>query len=349
MKTYILAMILTAHMGLAAGAPPMKSIAFFGRWDRRADDRAITINNGSYLRARFEGASVQAHFDLALNKEPIPTIAWRIDDGEWQEAEIAPALRLADGLSAGPHSLFLMVRGITEHQNRWKSPRTASLTFLGLDFPDGGEVLPPLKAWLHPGLTMEFLGDSITEGVLVQGNRPEKEGGAWTTDAPNSYAAKTALLLGAEWRQVGFGATGLAHGGSGGAPAALDSLNLFYEGCPRDDWQPDVVVINQGTNDGSMPSVEYRVLYAKYLALVRQAYPKARIAAVRPFCGAQAEAIKAEVAAARAAGDSLIFYIDTTGWYSGNLHPNAADSAPIAEHLAAALKVDVLKRSGSRD
>jgi hypothetical protein len=48
-------------------------------------------------------------------------------------------------------------------------------------------------------------------------------------------------------RQVGFGRQGLL---IGGVPTANDVFNFIYEGVPRDEWQPDLVTINQGTNDG---------------------------------------------------------------------------------------------------
>ena len=149
------------------------------------------------------------------------------------------------------------------------------------------------------------------------------------------------MELGAAWRQVGFGATGLAHGGSGGA-GTLESFNFFHAGCPRDDWQPDVVIVNQGTNDGRMPPEQYGPLYKQYLALIRKAYPQAKIVALQPFNGAQSLAIKREVDASRAAGDQAIDYIDTKGWYSGALHPNAKSSVGLAEKLVAALKTTVL-------
>jgi len=181
-------------------------------------------------------------------------------------------------------------------------------------------------------------------GVLVQTPRDGKTTWPWLTDARLSYASQTALALGAAWRQVGFGATGLAHGGSGGAPAALDSFNFFHADCPRDAWQPDVVVVNQGTNDSSMPPKDYQPLYARYLALLRSAYPKAKIAALRPFCGAQADSIKAAVDACHAAGDAKIYYIDTTGWYNGGVHPNVEGSAVLAAKLVQALKTSVLAK-----
>lgn len=325
-------------------SPSAATLRWWGRWDRRAAARAVTVNSGSYLLSHFSGTGVAALFDVALNQAPLPTIAWRIDEGEWQEAEVAPEVQLADNLLAGPHRLMLMARGLDEHQNRWTKPLVASITCLGLRLAAGSQALPPLPGWDHPTLTIEFLGDSITEGVLVQNERPGKTTWPWRTDATHSYAAQTALRLGAAWRQVGFGATGLAHGGSGGAPGALDSFNAFYDGCPRDDWQPDLVVINQGTNDSALPPADYRPLYARYLALLRSAYPQARIVALRPFNGAQAISIQAEVAARQAAGDHRVYYIDTTGWNPGDLHPNAASSAIIADHLAIALRAQVLSK-----
>jgi len=250
---------------------------------------------------------VDAHFDLGANEPPLPTITWRIDDGAWQEAEVAPRARLAEGLSDGPHTLWLMVRGLDEHQRRWIKPPVASVTFLGLDLLDGGQLLPVPEDWKHPRLKIEFLGDSITEGVLIQSPRPGKETRPWQSDALHSFACRTAMLLGASWRQVGFGATGLARAGSGGAPPALESFDFFYEGCPRDDWHPDLVVINQGANDAAMPPESYAPLYSKYLALIRRAYPRAKIAAVPPFGGFHAEPIRQTVEAHRAAGDKELF------------------------------------------
>jgi len=332
----------------APASPPANlpdTLRFFGRWDLRAPDKAITVNNGSYVCAQFTSHAISALFDISVNQAPLPTITWRIDKGKWQEAEIAPKVSLADGLSDGPHTLMLMMRGDDPEQSRWTPPLVASYTFLGLDLPDGGQLLPPLDEWDHPKLKIEFLGDSITEGLLVEqdDHDPAKKSYSWRHNALDSYAAKTALLLDAVWRQVGFGNSALLHMGSGGVPIALTSFNLFYEGCPRDEWQPDLVVINQGTNDKEAPVATYRPLYAKYLKMIRKAYPNAKIAALRPFSGRQEESIKAEVEARKNAGDNAVFYIDTTGWYvSDNLHPQAKASAVIAEKLVAALKTDVL-------
>jgi len=343
-QSMVLFTLLLATTSLHAADPWADSYRFYGRWDQRGAKRAVTVNSGSYILARFTGTGLSATFDVSVNQPPFPTLVWRMDEGEWQEAEVAATVKLAEGLAQGPHTVMLMARGLDEHQNRWTKPLVASLTFMGLDAGSDGKLMAALPAWDKPALRMEFLGDSITEGVLVQAAREGKTSWPWLTDARLSYAGQTALALGAAWRQVGFGATGLAHGGSGGAPAALDSFNFFHADCPRDTWQPDVVVVNQGTNDGGMPAKDYQPLYARYLALIRVAYPKAKIAALRPFCGAQADSIKAAVDDCHAAGDRKIHYIDTTGWYNGDLHPNVAGSALLAGKLVQALKTEVLPK-----
>jgi lysophospholipase L1-like esterase len=325
------------------------SLRFVGRWDRREPERAITVNSGSYLLAQFDATSISARFDVSGNRLPLPTITWRIDQGDWQEAEVAPIVQLAQGLkplaSSDPagHTLTLMARGLDEHQSRWSPPLVACLTFNGLELSEGGKLLEPLPEWDKPKLKMEILGDSITEGVLVHAEREGKKTWPWRTDGRLAYSCQTAFQLGAQCRQVGFGAQGLTHGGSGGSAAAPDAFNFFYKSCPRDDWQADLVVINQGTNDGGAKTEKFRPLYRKLLDEIREAYPKAKIAAMRPFNGAHAADIAAEVKASNDAGDSNVFYIDTTGWlgkgdFTDGLHPNVEGSGKAADKLTAALK-----------
>jgi hypothetical protein len=356
MRRFIaLPLLLLNAVQLHATSPWPEAYCFFGRWDLRTARRAVTVNSGSYVLVQFSGTSLRATFDTSLNRTQcvctaqgsFPTMAWRIDEGKWQEAEVAALVKLAEGLPAGRHTVMLMVRGLDEHQSRWTPPLVASVTFTGFDLAQGDKLQQPLPQWKKPALSMEFLGDSITEGVVVQEGRAGVVEGMpftwpWLADARSCYAAQTAMRLGAAWRQVGFGATGLMRAGSGGAPGALESFDFFYAGCPRDDWQPDVVVVNQGTNEGALPPHEYQPLYARYLTMIRKAYPRAKIVALRPFCGAQEASIKGVVRTFKDAGDSKVYYIDTTGWYNGPLHPNVTSSAALAKQLAQALQAQVL-------
>lgn len=328
--------------GADPGPPPAalpSSMQFIGRWDLRRPGQAVTVYSGSHMVARFDAPSLTARFNISANRAPVPTLAWRIDDSEWQEAEVAQSVKLAEGLKPGEHTLMLMARGLDEHQDRWTPPSAASITFTGLDLAGGKLLEPPAE----PRLNIEFLGDSITEGVLVHGDRPGKTTWPWKTDGRLAYPTQTALKLNARWRQCGFGAQGVTHGGSGGVPSALDTFEFVYKDCPRDAWQPDVVVINQGTNDGGASADVFGPAYRRYLEMIRNAYPDAKIAALRPFNGAQAENIHAEVKARNNAGDKHVAYVDTTGWleagdYTDGVHPNVQGGAKAAEKLADALR-----------
>jgi hypothetical protein len=151
---------VSAVDGGASGVTEL--IHYYGRWNRLTD-RAITVNTGSHVVAQFSGTDISAKFDTSLNQTPNPTLAWRIDQGTWQEGELAAAPSLGTGLSAGTHEVTLMVRGLNESQSRWSPPLVASITLLGFDIV-GGAAQPSLRT-MRPKI--EFLGDSITEGIAV--------------------------------------------------------------------------------------------------------------------------------------------------------------------------------------
>ena len=314
-------------------------VHYYGRWDVRTD-RAITVNSGSHVGAVFTGTAISARFDVSVNMpSDMPTLAWQIDQGEWKEGDLAATVSLATGLAAGTHTVTLMARSMDENQSRWTPPLVSSTTFLG--FTVTGGSLQPSARPVRPKL--EFLGDSITEGVAIWMSHNGQTRKCWRDDGRIAYASQTAQMLGAEWRQVGFGYLGILKTGNGGVPKANDSFNWIYKDVPRDSWQPDMVVINEGTNDGGAAAATFRTGYAQYLTTIRTAYPNAKIVAMRPFNGAQAAPIKAEVDARIAAGDTRVFYVDTAGWlgasdYDDGLHPNVTGSGKAATALVAALK-----------
>lgn len=321
-----------------AGGATTEPIHYYGRWNRLAD-RAITVNTGSHVVATFSGTAVTARFDVSLNQTPNPTLAWRIDGGAWQEGELAAAVPLAAGLPAASHEVILMVRGFNEYQARWIPPLVSSVTFLGLDVTGG--ALQPSPRPVRPKI--EFLGDSITEGLYIWSTYNGQTTIPWRADARRSWASQTAQSLGAEWRQVGFGGQGLLKGGSSGVPPANQTFNWIYQGAPRDGWQADVVVINQGTNDGASSAADFRPAYATFIGTVRAGYPGAKLVAMRPYTGAHAAEIQAEVNARRTAGDGRIFYVDTSGWlgngdFTDGVHPNDQGSQKAATALVAALQ-----------
>jgi hypothetical protein len=327
----------TSGNGGSAGASE-ELVHYRGRWNKLSD-RAITVNSGSEVSTQFTGTAIRARYDVSLNiAGSMPTIAWQVDQGAWQEAEITANVSLASGLTPGSHNLRVLARGLDETQSRWAPPLRSSITFLSFEVTGG--ALQPSARPVRPKI--EILGDSITEGVKVWSTHNGQNGAAWLADARISYPFQTAELLNAELRQVGFGYLGILKSGNGGVPKANDSFNWIYQGVPRDSWQADMVVVNEGTNDGSQNATTFRTGYVTYLTTIRTAYANAKIVALRPFNGAQAAQIEAAVQARNTAGDARVYYVDSTGWlqsgdYTDTLHPNSQGSGKAAKALSAAL------------
>ena len=341
-----LLLALTLSLSSIAHALP-ELLVFSGRWDLRSPEHAITVNSGSYVKARFEGTGIIAAFDTSANKPAFPTISWKIDDGDWQDAEIAGTVILAEKLCQGTHDLMLMVRGWDQSQNRWAQPLAASMTLTDIR-PINGKLLTVSP---EKGPKLEFLGDSITEGIRVHGEKPMKTTPwAWISDGRLSYAAQTAKELQAQWRLVGFGGQGVTHGGIGGVPSAAESFQFFYKDCPRDNWQPDAVIINEGTNDDekNVSPEKFKPAYTNYLNVIRAAYPKAKIVALIPFCAHQAESIRAVVAERNQGGDNRCYLIDASKWLKGpdftdGWHPNIEGSKNAAQCLVPELQAILAK------
>jgi len=226
--------------------------------------------------------------DVGDHRDVLEAYRMFANDQGWQH-RLREAV--ATGLTAGTHTVTLMARSMDENQSRWTPPLVSSTTFLGFTVTGGA-----LQASVRPTRPkIELLGDSITEGVNIWMSHNGQTRKCWRDDARIAYASQTAQMLGAEWRQVGFGYLGILKTGNGGVPKANDSFNWFYKDVPRDAWQADMVVVNEGTNDSGADAATFRTGYAQYLTTIRAAYPNAKLVALRPFNGSQAAPIKAEV------------------------------------------------------
>ena len=322
-------------------------LQYWGRWDQRsaATTGAVTVNTGSTIITRFQGTDVTLHFTTTQYSHQFPTLWLQIDEGEWKVVRPAEDLRISRmPLAAGTHVVRLVVKGFREWENRWDTPLVGSVVFRGVT-PDAGTQLLPAPE--RPAKLVEFLGDSITEGVLVLNTGPRE---TWTrekwpefSDGRRSWAYQSALLAGFEPRTVGFGRLGLSINANGGVPPALHSFPFVYSGAPIDNARlPNAVVINMGTNDGQRVSGEvFGPLYRAYLQMIRKAYESTQILCLRPFNGAHASVIEAVV---RELQDSKIRYVDTTGWIDAAVHTtdkvhlNLEGNRVAAQKVAAILK-----------
>ena len=324
-----------ADVAESADGGVVAPVQFYGRWDFTTGT-AITVYSGAHVTARFNGTGISARLDLSHSQAPVTTVTWQIDGGAWTDADVAATMPLATGLPAGEHEVVFMARGMEELFDRWNPPVVASLNFLGFDV-QGGALIPTARPVRYK---IEFIGDSITEGVRIvnpNGTDPQH------TDGELAYPCQISLILGAEWRQVGFGHQGILQAGHGEVPVAADSFNWVYATIPRDSWVADMVVLNQGTNDRDATSAAFQPEFARYLGIIRAGYPQAKIVVLRPFGGYREDDIAAVVAARVAAGDAQMFYVDTTGWlvaadYTEGIHPNLQGTAKIIAALVPELR-----------
>ena len=159
-------------------------------------------------------------------------------------------------------------------------------------------------------LRIEFIGDSITCGYGVEG-RPENGFSTATENAEKGFAVLTARALDADSQLTCFSGHGIVSGYTDD-PAVRNTGDLvppYYgkagrngfrlpdgrlaEEIPWDfeSWQPQVIVINLGTNDLSwcrgFPEREemYRTEYVRFLGTVRKYNPEARILCVLGLMG----------------------------------------------------------------
>jgi len=158
---------------------------------------------------------------------------------------------------------------------------------------------------------IEFVGDSITCGYGVDDLDASHHFSTTTEDATKTYAYKTAEKLGADYSLVSFSGYGIISGYSGDGKKQEEQLvPEFYDkmgnswgtylgsNIPQETlWdfsrQPDVVVINLGTNDNSYvkndsaKKEEYTVAYVAFLKQVREKNPDATIFATLGIMGAE--------------------------------------------------------------
>lgn len=214
---------------------------------------AKTINSGAYFTTLFSGQTCSLAFDLTGIATPLPQVAISIDGGRWQRQEIAATIVCtvpapADANTVPPlHLLRVVVAATTETADRWNTQATA-VKFRGLILAASAT----LTATAGSTLNVLLFGDSITEGVRALGDTAASRKDTDRNDVTGAWSMATAEHLGASFGVVGFGASGLTVGGSGGVPALTSAYNLLWAGQPRSFAPvPDLVILNEGTNDAA--------------------------------------------------------------------------------------------------
>ena len=312
------------------------SVRLTGRWAAQGH-AAVCTANGAYIEIAFRGRRAVLCFDLEGNVPPYPHLWVSVDGGTAVETALAARLQVAAERGGG-HVLRVSMKGSVEAQSRWYAPLAAKTAFRGYEAEEAG-ILPPDQ---RP--VIEFVGDSITEGVLIDAecnvhangwlNRP------YMDDVTATYAWLTAEALGLRPLMMGYGAVGITRGGCGSVPKAEDAYPYCFADMPMTyPTPPAYILINHGANDRGASAEDYIAGYRRLLDLIRRTHPQARLIALSAFCGAFAKDLGAMVAAYNRENGCDVLFIDSTGWVPVEpLHPLRDGHREIAGHLTGILR-----------
>lgn len=311
-----------------------ESVRLTGRWAVCGEAAAATAA-GAYLEAAFQGGMAVLHFDTAYSAEPYPHVWIGVDGGAFAEAPLDRFLRI-NAPGPGRHVVRVIYKGAMEMQHRWRHPLVGKIAFLGLE-ADAPDALEP-----DHRRTIEFVGDSITEGVLIDAGYRTHANDQWDRpcqdDVTAGYAWLTARALDLRPIMMGYGAVGSTKSGCGGVPKAAEAYPYCFEDAPI-SHSADFIVVNHGTNDRDAAPEAFRKEYRHLLEVILQANPHSRLAVMLPFCGAFPKEIRETAAEAGRDTGREILVVDTAGWLPAEpLHPLRDGHRSAAERLTAALR-----------
>ncbi len=318
------------------------SIRLTGRWDVTDARYAQTTNTGSYIEFSFAGRMALAIFDIeGNNADPRLHLWMEVDGGARVESVIDRYLRIV-APTDGIHICRIIFKSSTEVHRRWCAPLQNKISFVGIDT----DTPVPLPA--DPRKTIEFVGDSITEGVLIDVDfaggsdnlfPAESYNRVYQDDACATYAWLTAEALNLRPIVMGYGAVGVLRGGNGQVPPAPEAYPYNFDGSPISRPEPNFVLINHGANDRRKEAADYVAAYGELLDTVRKLNPHAKIISLSAFCGAHHEALGTFIAEYNERKGDDVLFIDSTGWIEPEpLHPLRDGHKMVAEHLSAILK-----------
>ena len=339
---------------LATFAPNDPSLYYSPYQWQVSGSAASTINSAAYVRFLFSGTQLSFTFNVSNMCSSISEVYWRVDNGPATHSLVLPSVSVAippnNTLGDVPyHNVELFVKSTTEGCNRWSATGTSTRVILTGIVTDG-----KLAQWFPSDANVLIYGDSITEGVLCLGGSQKLD--TDHNDGSVVYSYSLARLLGAEIGVVGFGATGLSRGGSGGVPALGVSWNQLWDGVPRSfSPKPDLILFSSyrpnsfrqppanlspahpipkpGIIDHDLNTPNPHIFPADegtndgsnnitaQMAVVLQnliaACPGTPIVVMLPFNGAEAASLQAAIAAV---GSADVHYLDTTGFYDMSMY-----------------------------
>jgi len=316
------------------------NIQYTGRIDFSHIDLPRFWQPGVYFNVRFEGSRCE----VILNDQ----VLWGknhnylevVIDGVAKRIQTKSAhdtIVVADGLSAGAHSLLVCKN--TE----------ANIGYLELAGIRCAKLLKPLP---KPTRKIEFIGNSITCGTGSDQSEIACGKGVWQDqhNAYLSYGPTVARQLNAQWSLSAVSGIGLIRSCCNleiVMPQVFDKIDLRGDSLQWDftNYQPDVVTVCLGQNDGVQDSTIFCSAYVNFLTRMRSYYPTAQIILVTsPMADQSLTAVmKKYLSAIKATlnktDKKINSYFYSKQYHNGcDGHPDLAEHQMIAKELGTFIK-----------
>lgn len=282
MKLKFTAIALIVFMQLSTAQTNADSVQFFsadhpyiqytGRIDFSNPKLPRFWQPGIYISIKFAGSRCE----VILNDEML----WGKDhnyleivlDGDAKRLQTKSAhdtIIVANGLSEGVHTLSL-----------YKNTE-ANIGYLELVGIRCKQLIKPSP---KPSRKIECIGNSITCGTGSDMSETPCGKGLWQDqhNAYLSYGAVTARILNAQFHLSSVSGIGLMHSCCNMniiMPNVFDKISMRNDTITWDfkQYQPDVVTVCLGQNDGKQDSVQFCNAYIDFIKTLRNHYPKATI------------------------------------------------------------------------
>lgn len=345
----VAALLLGAEACAWAGGEPEikffeadnKHIQYTGRIDFSDAKKPKFWQPGVYVQAKFRGTSC----DFILNDEMpggqhnyVTIVVDNLAPRRVKTTGKTTIVKAVEGLSAGVHTIT--VCKATEAGNGY-------LEFMGF-------ICEELVAFgARPERRIEFIGNSITSGTGSDLSAVPCDRGQWYDqhNAYMSYGPMTARALNAQWQLSSVSGIGLVQSCCGmpmTMPQVYDKMDMRNNIYPWNfkGYQPDVVTVCLGENDGKQDSVKFTAAYVSFIDVLRKHYPAARIVCVTspmavPELNTMLQHYLAGITAHyKARGDDRVSYYYISKPYMDGCggHPSQAQHAEIAAELGGYLK-----------
>jgi lysophospholipase L1-like esterase len=261
------------HNELTLFSADNAKIQYVGRVDF-ANPKAPRIwAPGVYIKAKFKGSNCEFLInDEEQGGKNHNYLGIVIDDRapyRIQTTGKTNVIKVPDGLSNGEH--IILICKDTESNIGY-------IDFMGIRC----EALLSLPAL--PKRKIEYFGDSITSGTGMDASVVPCNAGQWYDEhnAYMSYGPQTARNLNAQWQLTALAGVGLVHSCCNMKvvmPQIYDKVSLYADTINWNfkAYQPDVVTICLGQNDGVQDSVKCCAAYVNFIKAIRLHYPHAEI------------------------------------------------------------------------